>query len=152
MPLEGKGSSERCSVYADEGPKGGKGNEGKTSDNGKTIKLCLGSQKNGDLVFHVLVCCLSASSLFMMLSPLLLLAFSLSGSVATAAVSNTKTSLTLVYQNNLNGTDDENHVGFILLDPATKEEAPELCTAIGESLLSGCEIEGHSADFVDSFN
>jgi hypothetical protein len=151
MPLEGKGSSERCSVYADEGAKGGKGDEGKTSDNGKTIKLGWGSQNNGGLFLQVLACCSCAGLLFMMLFSHLPLALWLSASLATAAVSNAQTSLTLLYQNNLNGTDDENHIGFILLDPATKEEASGLCAAIGESLISSSEIKGHSADFVHSF-
>jgi carboxylesterase type B len=152
MRLEGKGSSERCSVYADEGAKGGKEDERKASDDGKTIKLGWGSQNNGGLFLQVLVCCSCAGVLlFMMFFSFLPLALSLSGSLAAAAVSNTQTSLTLLYQNNLNGTDDENHIGFILLGPATKEEAPGLCTAIGESLISSSEIKGHSADFVDSF-
>ncbi|OBT81500.1 hypothetical protein VE02_09879 [Pseudogymnoascus sp. 03VT05] len=70
----------------------------------------------------------------------------------TPVISNAKTSLTLLYQNNLNGTDDSNHVGFLLLDPSDKKDASKACEAIGESLVSRSQIEAHSADFVSSLS
>ncbi len=82
---------------------------------------------------------------------LLLPALSIFGALA-AAVTNAQTSLTLLFQNNLNYTDDANHVGFILLDPFTQAEAAGECAAIGESLVSSSEIKAHLADFNSSFN
>lgn len=38
-------------------------------------------------------------------------------------VSNAKSSLTLIYQNNLNVSDDKNHVGAIILDPVPQTNA-----------------------------
>jgi hypothetical protein len=70
--------------------------------------------------------------------------------VATAT--NSQTSLTLLYQNNLNHTDDTNHVGFILLGPFTNVEAAGHCTALGESLVSSSEINAHLTDFNASFS
>ncbi|RDW87333.1 carboxylic ester hydrolase-7 [Coleophoma crateriformis] len=68
------------------------------------------------------------------------------------AASNSKTSLTLVYQNNLNASDDVNHVGFILLDPMDQRDAAGACAAIGESLVSRTSIQTHQADFVHSLS
>ncbi|KFY39717.1 hypothetical protein V495_05782 [Pseudogymnoascus sp. VKM F-4514 (FW-929)] len=68
------------------------------------------------------------------------------------AVSNAQTSLTLLYQNNLNGTDDTNHVGFLLLDPASQKDAAKACGAIGESLVSRSQIKAHTADFISSLS
>ncbi|GAB1726935.1 hypothetical protein NU195Hw_g2851t1 [Hortaea werneckii] len=64
-----------------------------------------------------------------------------------ASVSNAKTSLTLLYQNNLNSSDDANHIGAILLDPMTASNAAAACSNIGESLLSQAALEDHSSDF-----
>ena len=69
-----------------------------------------------------------------------------------AAANNAQTSLTLLFQNNLNATDDANHVGFLLLDPYTNSEAAGGCAAFGESLLSSSAIKAHLADFNSSFN
>jgi hypothetical protein len=82
---------------------------------------------------------------------ILLSALSVAGAVAAIAT-NSQTSLTLLYQNNLNYTDDTNHVGFILLDPFTNAEAAGQCTALGESLVSSSEINAHLADFNASFS
>jgi hypothetical protein len=82
---------------------------------------------------------------------LLAWALSVSGALA-AAVSNAQTSLTLLFQNNLNGTDDANHIGFILLDPFSEDEARRACAAIGESLVPGSQIKEHISDFVNSFS
>ncbi|KAL5345425.1 hypothetical protein ACLOAV_009797 [Pseudogymnoascus australis] len=84
---------------------------------------------------------------------LLALALALPSAIAhIPEVSNAKTSLTLLYQNNLNGTDDRNHVGFLLLDPSNKRDAARACEAIGESLVSRSQIKAHNADFVSSLS
>ena len=72
---------------------------------------------------------------FKMHLSILLSARSIAGAVAATAT-NSQTSLTLLYQNNLNYTDDTNHVGFILLGPFTNAQAAGQCTALGESLVS----------------
>ncbi|EXJ87912.1 esterase/lipase [Capronia coronata CBS 617.96] len=63
------------------------------------------------------------------------------------AVSNTKSSLTIIYQNNLNASDDVNHVGGILLDPMTSSAAVEACGALSETLLTHTTIQNYSSDF-----
>ncbi|KAJ4599218.1 hypothetical protein HRR83_003971 [Exophiala dermatitidis] len=63
------------------------------------------------------------------------------------ATSNANSSLTFVYQNNLNASDDRNHVGAILLDPMTSSAAVEACGALSETLLSQTTIQNYSSDF-----
>ncbi|KAL1588314.1 hypothetical protein WHR41_02803 [Cladosporium halotolerans] len=70
--------------------------------------------------------------------------------VAAPAVSNSGTSMTLIYQNNLNTTDDVNHIGAIVLDPMMPEAGAKACAAIGETLLTQMSIESHSDDFLHS--
>ena len=62
------------------------------------------------------------------------------------------TSVTLIYQNNLNNTDDSNHVGALILDPMARSSAASACAAFGESLLSKDTLSAHSVDFVESLN
>lgn len=69
-----------------------------------------------------------------------------------AAPSNFNTSLTLLYQNNLNASDDVNHVGFILLDAFDQKDATIACSAIGETLLPSSTIQAHKAHFVQSLS
>jgi len=71
---------------------------------------------------------------------------------ASPTPSNSKTSLTLLYQNNLNATDDVNHVGFILLDAVAQKDASAACSAIGESLLPKATITAHKTDFVQQLS
>lgn len=71
---------------------------------------------------------------------------------ALAAVSNAKTSLKLLYQNNLNASDDVNHIGAILLDPTTMSNGAAECAAIGETLLTKAAIQNHTSDFFHSFS
>lgn len=78
-------------------------------------------------------------------------ALALSSTVnAKPIVSNDGTSLTLIYQNNLNTTDDANHIGAIVLDSMSPNAAAGACAAIGESLLTKTAIESHSNDFLHS--
>jgi hypothetical protein len=58
----------------------------------------------------------------------------------------------LLYQNNLNATDDINHVGFILLDPVNQKDASAACTAVGEALISKATLQAHKPDFVHSLS
>lgn len=56
-------------------------------------------------------------------------------SAAAVQLSNANTSLTLLYQNNLNFTDDINHAGALLLDPLPYDQAQAACSALNENLL-----------------
>jgi hypothetical protein len=75
-----------------------------------------------------------------------------STTLATPVVSNHGTSLTLIYQNNLNTTDDANHIGAIVLDPMSPGAGEKACAAIGESLLTQTSIESHRNDFLHSLS
>ena len=68
------------------------------------------------------------------------------------AASNSQTSLTLFYQNNLNASDDVNHVGFLLLDEFAQKDASVACEAFNETLLSGATIKAHYSDFLQSLS
>lgn len=71
---------------------------------------------------------------------------------ALPAVSNAHTSLTFIYQNNLNFTDDVNHIGAILLDPMTIQDGATACAAIGETLITEAAIKNHTSDFLHSLS
>jgi len=62
------------------------------------------------------------------------------------SVSNADTSFTLLYQNNLNLTDDPNHVGAILLDAMPPSAAAAACQSIGEKLLPRSSLAAHYFD------
>lgn len=72
--------------------------------------------------------------------------------IANSSFSNDATSLTFIYQNNLNASDDVNHVGAILLDPSTQSVGNSQCAAIGESILPFSTVETHSEDFENSLS
>ncbi|KAG8872849.1 hypothetical protein FRB97_007297 [Tulasnella sp. 331] len=58
-------------------------------------------------------------------------------------------SITQLFQNNLNYTDDQYHVGALLLDePLTSDAAIKACAALGETVLPLSTIEGHLGDFI----
>lgn len=63
------------------------------------------------------------------------------------AVSNAKTSLTLVYQNNLNSTDDKNHVGALILDSVPQGSAAAACATVNEKLLPKATLQKYQSDF-----
>ncbi|KAJ4371456.1 hypothetical protein N0V83_004673 [Neocucurbitaria cava] len=67
-------------------------------------------------------------------------------------VSNAKSSLTLIYQNNLNASDDKNHVGAIILDPVPQTNAAAACASLNEKLLSKATIQKYEADFNDALS
>lgn len=71
---------------------------------------------------------------------------------AAADVSNAQTSLTLIYQNNLNASDDKNHVGALILDPVPQASAASACAALNEKLLSKATLQRYEADFNDALS
>ncbi|KAF1938820.1 alpha/beta-hydrolase [Clathrospora elynae] len=71
---------------------------------------------------------------------------------AAVAVSNAKSSLTLVYQNNLNLTDDKNHIGALILGPVPQANAAAACALLNEKLISKATLQKHEADFNDALS
>jgi carboxylesterase type B len=65
----------------------------------------------------------------------------------TPAVSNAESSLTFLYQNNLNASDDINHVGAIVLDPMTAENGAAACGSLSEQLVTQAILRNYSSDF-----
>lgn len=59
---------------------------------------------------------------------------------------NTMSSLTLIYQNNLNASDDKHHIGAILLDPVPQASAAAACAMLTEHLLSKAAIQEYQTD------
>jgi carboxylesterase type B len=74
------------------------------------------------------------------------------GSAPTVGVSNAKSSLTLVYQNNLNGSDDKNHIGAIILDPVPQANAAAACASLNEKLITKATLQKYQADFNDALS
>jgi hypothetical protein len=68
------------------------------------------------------------------------------------SVANEKTSLTLLYQNNLNASDASNHIGAILLDPMHQQDVREACQEFGEMLISQTSLRDHKEDFKPLFS
>lgn len=68
------------------------------------------------------------------------------------AASCSQTSVTLFYQNNLNASDDVNHVGFLLLDEFDQKDASVACEAFNETLISSATIKAHYSDFLESLS
>ncbi|CAO2655827.1 Nn.00g046300.m01.CDS01 [Neocucurbitaria sp. VM-36] len=71
---------------------------------------------------------------------------------AGVEVSNAKSSLTLIYQNNLNASDDKNHIGAIILDSIPQANAAAACASLNEKLLSKAAFQKHEADFNDALS
>lgn len=58
-------------------------------------------------------------------------------------------SITLLYQNNLNWTDDANHAGYLLLEsPLSYADASKACINLGEQLLSATGAKASQNDLV----
>lgn len=66
---------------------------------------------------------------------------------STGNYTNSRTSLTFLYNNNLNFTDDVNHISAILLDAQTPSTASTACAAVGETLLTRAALQQHADDF-----
>ncbi|KAF1845339.1 acetylcholinesterase precursor [Cucurbitaria berberidis CBS 394.84] len=71
---------------------------------------------------------------------------------AVVGASNAKTSLTLIYQNNLNASDDKNHVGALILDAIPQANAAAACDSLHEKLLPKATIQKFEADFNDALS
>ncbi|KAL5000181.1 Alpha/Beta hydrolase protein [Aspergillus recurvatus] len=65
---------------------------------------------------------------------------------------NEKKSLTFLYQNNLNSTDDQNHAGVILLGPLGQHDLRDACEEIGETMISFSTIMEYKEDFLHLFS
>ena len=85
----------------------------------------------------VAVSCLTALGLAIPLEPR-----------ANAVATDSQTSYTFLFQNNLNASDDYNHVGAILLDPMLQTAAAPACAAVGEALISMATLQTHKLDFL----
>ena len=71
---------------------------------------------------------------------------------ASSSVSNAGSSLTLLYQNNLNASDDVNHIGAILLDSMSSTQGAAACATLSETLLSQDALKAHQSDFVEALS
>jgi len=71
---------------------------------------------------------------------------------APASLTNSETSFTLLYQNNLNSSDDVNHISAILLDQTPWSKAASACGLVNERLLSRAAIDSHHNDFYDQLS
>ena len=82
------------------------------------------------------------------------LPYALAAAIAPSpsGLSNSQSSLTLLYQNNLNFTDDVNHISAILLDPSTVANAAAGCAALNETLISQSALQAHSQDFINQLS
>ena len=63
------------------------------------------------------------------------------------SASNSGSSFTLLYPNNLNASDDTNHVAAIKTDPFPLVKAAGACQILGEGLLQEGELEAHEDEF-----
>lgn len=70
----------------------------------------------------------------------------------SAAISNSDTSLTLLFQNNLNASDDPNHIGFFVLDEFNQKDGAAACKSLNETLLSSATIKDHQSDVLQSLS
>lgn len=65
---------------------------------------------------------------------------------------NANTAMRFIYHNNLNLTDDANHVGAILLSPMKYAQAADACGAINENLFNKRVLQQHRDDFTDELS
>ena len=70
----------------------------------------------------------------------------------SAATSNSKSGVTLIYQNNLNGTDDKNHIGALILDAVPQSDAAAACAALNEKPFSKSALQQYQSDFIDALS
>ena len=95
----------------------------------------------------------------MSLSNIILLSFLVIGNSHTSVLPkyerdapNSAPSLTLLYQNNLNASDDSNHVGVILTEPVTYAAASQICASVGQTLITQQVARNYSDDLALSLN
>jgi len=65
---------------------------------------------------------------------------------------NANTAMRFIYHNNLNLTDDANHVGAILLSPMKYAQAADACGAINENLINKRTLQQNRDDFTDELS
>lgn len=63
------------------------------------------------------------------------------------SASNTESSFTLLYSNNLNASDDTNHLSALKTDPFPYARAADACETLGEGLLTERELKAHEDEF-----
>ncbi|THX84027.1 carboxylesterase family protein-like protein [Aureobasidium pullulans] len=80
------------------------------------------------------------------------LPYASAAAIAPSSLSNGQTSLTLLYQNNLNFTDDVNHISAIFLDPSTASNGAAGCAALNETLITQPALQAHSQDFINQLS
>ncbi|KAK4143353.1 Carboxylesterase family-domain-containing protein [Dichotomopilus funicola] len=69
---------------------------------------------------------------------------------AARSILDKSSSLTLLFQNNLDPLDDGNHVGALLLDPMPYSAGVAACASLHETLVTPDVIGKHPQDFADS--
>ncbi|KAG9002775.1 hypothetical protein FRB94_004722 [Tulasnella sp. JGI-2019a] len=68
------------------------------------------------------------------------------------STSSVGSSIIQLFQNNLNYTDDQNHISALLLEePLTSDAASKACAALGETPLPLSIIEDHLSDLIPQF-
>lgn len=87
----------------------------------------------------MMVLSLSLSSLSVILGQSFVLA-------QNGITANLDTSLTLMYQNNLNASDDVNHLAFILVDPNTIQQQVQICANLGQHLAAQSNAANYNDD------
>ena len=65
---------------------------------------------------------------------------------------NVATSFTLLFQNNLNASDDNNHISLILTESTSQDAAAQVCASLSQSLLSTEAAQNYSSDLAFSLN
>lgn len=65
---------------------------------------------------------------------------------ASALPQKTSSSFSLLYPNNLNASDDTNHISALIADPFAFAEAAGACEILGENLLTESELKEHEED------
>ncbi|KAK2754559.1 hypothetical protein FQN54_006960 [Arachnomyces sp. PD_36] len=71
----------------------------------------------------------------------------LAASPENLSASNAESSFSLLYPNNLNASDDTNHLPALKTDPVPLAKALELCETLGESLLTETDLKAHEEEF-----
>jgi hypothetical protein len=90
----------------------------------------------------------AAPKVLAMLAPLVAVVALLATRQGWAVPTTASTSVTLLFQNNLNATDDANHASALLLDAVPQSSAASACSAFGETLLPKATLQAHSSDFL----
>lgn len=104
------------------------------------------------LIAALIVCSISESSTWTTMSIRQLLALATAGVAAATLADATSAPVTLLFQNNLNSTDNHNHIGALLLGPLLQADAQTACHALSEELISEQSIRDHEQDFLEALS